>query len=237
MKANRFAAGAAMTHPWDEFSKSLAEESLPRRESLRRLGVLIAGAVLSPLAIGAARGGGPDPCKAFCKCRNKTQQSDCLAACHACNGNTSRLCGSCGSYACTDFANDVANCGACFNNCWYGARANEETACIDGECVYACVVGAVSCNGTCTFLDRDAANCGACGNVCPASAPICVGGACVARTCLPNCSDGWCGGDGCGGECGCPNGWICDSTGDYGRLNYCVLVDPCTPDNPYYPNC
>ena len=28
-----------MTNHWDELSKSLAEESLPRRESLRRLGL------------------------------------------------------------------------------------------------------------------------------------------------------------------------------------------------------
>ena len=75
-----------MDHLFDEFSKSLAE-SMPRRESLRRLGVVLAGAVLSPLGLGAAWAGRPDPCKPFCKCRTTKQQSQCLAACRACNGN------------------------------------------------------------------------------------------------------------------------------------------------------
>ena len=63
-----------MDHLFDEFSKSLAE-SVPRRESLRRLGAVFAGAVLSPLAAGTAWAGGKqrpaqDPCKTFCQCRN-----------------------------------------------------------------------------------------------------------------------------------------------------------------------
>ena len=37
-----------MTHHWDEFSKSLADDSLPRRQALRWLGAALAGAVLSP---------------------------------------------------------------------------------------------------------------------------------------------------------------------------------------------
>ena len=45
---------------FDEFSKSLAE-SVPRRESLRRLRVVLAGAVLSPLGLGAAWAGRQDP--------------------------------------------------------------------------------------------------------------------------------------------------------------------------------
>jgi hypothetical protein len=50
-----------MTHRWDEFSKSLAEESLPRRESLRRLGLALAGAMLSPLELETAWAKGPNP--------------------------------------------------------------------------------------------------------------------------------------------------------------------------------
>ena len=45
-----------MDHLFDEFSKSLAE-SVPRRESLRRLGAVFAGAVLSPLGVGTAWAG------------------------------------------------------------------------------------------------------------------------------------------------------------------------------------
>jgi hypothetical protein len=166
-----------MTQQFDDFSKSLAQP-IPRRESLRRLGAVLAGAVLSPLGFEAASAAGPDPCKAFCKCRNKTQQSQCLAACKACNGDTLRLCGSCGGYACTDLANDVANCGSCGNNCWYEAGANEEAACFDGECFYPCAEGAAECNGACTYLDWDQTNCGACGNACDEFTPFCNGGVC-----------------------------------------------------------
>ena len=45
---------------FDEFSKSMAK-SMPRRESLRRLRVVLAGAVLSPLGLGAAWAGRQDP--------------------------------------------------------------------------------------------------------------------------------------------------------------------------------
>jgi hypothetical protein len=38
-----------MTNHWDEFSKSLAEESLPRRESLRRIGVVVATTEAVPI--------------------------------------------------------------------------------------------------------------------------------------------------------------------------------------------
>ena len=93
-----------MTHQWDEFSKSLADESIPRRQSLRLLGAALAGAVLSPLGLGTAWAGKADPCKSFCRCSNKTQQNQCLAACRACNGNISRLGGSCGSYVCCSTA-------------------------------------------------------------------------------------------------------------------------------------
>ena len=92
-----------MDHLFDEFSKSLAE-SVPRRESLRRLGAVFAGAVLSPLGLGTAWAGRRDPCAAFCKCRTTKQQSQCLAACRACNGNTGRIGGSCGSYVCCSTA-------------------------------------------------------------------------------------------------------------------------------------
>ena len=84
-----------MDNLFDEFSKSLAE-SVPRRESLRRLGAVFAGAVLSPLGVGTAWAGRRDPCIAFCKGCTTKQQSQCLAACRACNGNTGRIGGSCG---------------------------------------------------------------------------------------------------------------------------------------------
>jgi hypothetical protein len=185
-----------MDHLFDEFSKSLAE-SVPRRESLRRLGAVFAGAVLTPLGLETAwarpklRGAGTDPCKTFCKCSNKTQQSQCLNACRACNSDTSRVCGSCGSYVCcaagqsccsghcTNPNNDVHNCGGCGRQC-AAPSPNEVVTCVGGLCVYGCVSGAVDCNGTCTFLGSDPANCGACGNICAAATPYCNGGKCSA---------------------------------------------------------
>ena len=68
-----------MSHQRDDFSKSLVEDSMPRRQSLRLLGAAIAGAVFSPL--GTAWGASTDPCKAYCnQCSNKTQRNQCLSA-------------------------------------------------------------------------------------------------------------------------------------------------------------
>jgi hypothetical protein len=193
-----------MTHLFDEFSKSL-NEALPRRESLRRFGAVLAGAILAPLGAGAAWAAGNDPCKNFCRCSNKSQQSKCLAACRACNGNVSRLCGTCGSYACcgggssccgnycVDLANDFSNCGECGYACPQPAP-NEYGACIDGYCEYACVEGTVPCNGGCTSLDWDPDNCGACGNICPESAPYCDQGVCSGLACSAGLTL-------CGGDC------------------------------------
>jgi hypothetical protein len=154
---------------------------------MRLLGAMLAGAVLGPLGMGIARAGGPkaralDPCKAICKCSNKSQQNACLAACRACTGGTRRLCGSCGGgYACTDIGSDVNNCGACWSSCQPGPY--EEAACVSGACVYSCAEEAANCNGTCTDLDSDPNNCGACGSVCdnygPNGTNACVDGRCV----------------------------------------------------------
>ncbi len=159
-----------MTSHWDEFSKSVAEP-LPRRESLRRLGLVVAGAVLSPFGLRATLAGHnsrrqQDPCKAFCKCRNKKQQDQCLKACNACSKDTNRVCGSCGAYVCCRETGP-----------W------EYGACIDGSCRYWCAEGADYCDGTCTFLNNDPLNCGACGNVCGASTPYCSWGQCWDSDC------------------------------------------------------
>src|SRR5262245_45136775 len=165
-----------MHYLFDEFSKSLSE-SVPRRESLRRLGAVFAGAVLSPLGLQTAWAG-TDPCRAFCKCRNPKQQNQCLAACKVCNGNTSRLGGSCGNYVCcsvaackglcSDLRHDP-NCGACGNDC---------TA-----------LGETCCGTYCADLANDVFNCGACGNLCPEPLPGEVV-ACLSGTCVYGCATG-----------------------------------------------
>ncbi len=166
-----------MTHPFDELSKSLADESLPRRESLRRLGLLLTGAVLGPLATGlnaAADGPYPyfrfralsrrapkpvDPCVSFCGRCTKSRQSQCLNACRACGGQTNRLSGSCGSYTCVDTSRDP-NCGAIGNNC--------------------SASGLACCGGTCIDVGNDINNCGGCGVVCGGATPFCIAGTCTA---------------------------------------------------------
>jgi hypothetical protein len=198
-----------MTHHWDEFSKSLAEELVPRRESLRRIGLVLAGAVLSPIGLGTAfaarKARQQDPCKAFCQCRVKKQQNACLAACKACGNDPRYLCGSCaGGYACTDLASDPYNCGACGYVC-DEPGPSEYGACINGRCEYVCAEGAVRCEGTCTFLGWDSDNCGACGLVC-GDDENCAGGVCQPEL-IPVCpSGGYCG----DGKCICGEGQYCE---------------------------
>ena len=200
-----------MSHHWDEFSKSLAEP-LPRRESLRRLGLALTATVLVPLGSEFAWAGPrrQDPCQAFCTCRNKRQKDQCLRTCKACSQEVNRLAGSCGDYVCcgngqvscgdycADLALDPYNCGACGHVC-AEPGPYEQGMCIFGECEYACVDGAVDCNGACTFLEWDPDNCGACGNLCPESAPYCVWGTC--SVCPADRAP-------CGNGC-CPSGEIC----------------------------
>src|SRR5262249_29499216 len=98
-----------MTHEWDELSKLLAEP-VARRESMRRIGFALAGVVLSPLGLNSAFDGHKHSCKSFCKCSKRKLQRDCLATCRACNEETSRVCGACGSYSCAN-GGDPYNCG------------------------------------------------------------------------------------------------------------------------------
>jgi hypothetical protein len=231
-----------MSHHWDEFSKSLAQP-LPRRESLRRLAVALAGAVISPLGLRAAAAGHhpkrqADACKTFCKCRNKKQQDQCLKACSACGKDPTRLGGSCGNYFCcsaglrscgsycADVASDPYNCGACGYACDEPGPF-EYGACVNGNCEYACAEGAVSCSGFCTFLGWDPYNCGDCGSVCPGSAPVCNQGACICPSGMAVC-DGECvdvGSDpaNCGG---CGN--VCPSSAPYCVAGTCV-EERCAP--------
>ena len=168
----------------DELSKLLAV-SVSRRESLRSIGVVLAGAALSPLGLGTAWAARPDRCTAFCRwCPTRKRRNQCLAACRACNGNTSRLCGSCGAYACcptgaaccngtcTDLDSDPYNCGAC------GYVCPADHVCQGGSCVLCSGYGAGICSGVCVNLLSDAGNCGSCGNQCQ-SDELCSFGVCT----------------------------------------------------------
>jgi hypothetical protein len=197
-----------MSRQFDNFSKSLAEDSIPRRQSLRLLGAAIAGAVLSPLAT-AWGANSNDACKSFCRCSNKQQQNACLSACRTCNGDTSRLSGSCGSYTCCSTAscdgvcselNSDPNCGACGNDC----RDFGETC----------------CGSYCSDLDNDFYNCGACGFVCDPPGPN-EQGACIKGYCVHWCNDG-------ASVC---NG-VCTAVGS--DPNHCGTCDnACSGETPY----
>jgi len=172
----------------DEFSKLLAE-SVSRRESLRRIGAVLAGTVLSSLGVGTAWAARPDRCGAFCRgCSSKAQRTQCLAACRACNGNTSRLCGSCGAYGCcptstaccngtcTTVSSDPQNCGACGDVCASPTPQCNQGTC--GGCVPGgCFGGQACCDGWCTEIGGDPSNCGACGVAC-GPGQNCTGGVC-----------------------------------------------------------
>jgi hypothetical protein len=213
-----------MDQLFDQFSKSLTE-SLPRRESLRRLGAVFAGAILSPLGMETAWARGTDPCAKFCQCRNPKQQSQCLAACKACNGNTSRLAGSCGNYTCCSIASckgvcsnlkSDPNCGACGNNC--GAY------------------GETCCGSYCADLKSDIFNCGRCGTACAAPGEN-ENVACVSGQCVYDCVEG---ADDCNGICtfldsdpdncgACGN--VCPDSAPYCDLGICSEcpsgLEPC----------
>ncbi len=93
-----------MENRFDAFSKSLAE-SVSRRDTLRRLGALFAGAVLSPLVLGAAPGLAAQT-RAAVDCGTLTN----------CGG------------ICVDLGNDYYNCGAC------GVVCGLDESCLGGVC-------------------------------------------------------------------------------------------------------
>jgi hypothetical protein len=169
----------------DELSKLLAA-SVSRRESLRSIGAVLAVTVFGSLRVGTAWAARPDRCTAFCRsCPTKKKRNQCVAACQACNGNTNRLCGSCGAYVCcaasttccngtcTSLNSDPNNCGACGYVC-----AGSSPICNQGTCINNPCPGGTLCNGICTntYSDNDA--CGGCGIVCP-EFYSCQAGSCV----------------------------------------------------------
>jgi hypothetical protein len=99
-----------MENHFDAFSKSLAE-SVSRRESLRRLGAVFAGAALSALGLAAARGAhNQDEC---------WDDEDCPQGLACCSG------------ICVDLGFDNQNCGACGNVC---RIIGSNSACCSGIC-------------------------------------------------------------------------------------------------------
>jgi hypothetical protein len=160
-----------MTRHFDEFSKSLADERIPRRESLRRFGAALVGALFAPLALRTASAGPTDACKTFCNQCPRSQRSQCLADCRSCTQAGGHLCGTCGGYGCcaawqdccgnycADLDTDIHNCGACGDAC-DDPGINGYAVCVSGTCQY------FFCSPATDYM-WDSSNCGRCGNVCP----------------------------------------------------------------------
>ena len=150
-----------MDHLFDEFSKSLAE-SVPRRESLRRLGAVFAGAVLSPLGVGTAWAGRSPETRARPSASVARRRSSRSAwrpagratATPAASADPAGIMSAARPPACGGVCSDLLhdpNCGACGNNCN--------------------ALGKTCCGGHCADLATDVYNCGSCGRVCPAPPP------------------------------------------------------------------
>lgn len=191
-----------MTNSFDEFSKTLAESSIPRRESLRQLGAVLAG-VFGAWTVGSGSASADawkrdhrrckkskrrkDPCVDFCnRCRG-SKQTQCISACRACDNDPKRLRGGCGTYICcapgltycggrcVDFKTDSNNCGSC------GRVCSDGQTCVNGTCSGGgneCDPGLTKCEFACVNLLSDKLNCGSCGNAC-AAGTTCVNGTCT----------------------------------------------------------
>ena len=93
------------------------------------------------------------------------------------NGGIGGIGGEAGDTSCIPPYDGPSACGDCMTQC-----ADPTPLCTpDGmgsyECVPACVLPLVQCDGQCVDLNVDPDNCGSCGHVCPSG--ICQGGMCV----------------------------------------------------------
>src|SRR5262245_44992354 len=141
----------AMNETFDELAKVLAED-VSRREALRRVGSVLAGALLAATGLGSAsgqgRGGGGGGSKGC-----PSGQTKCKGKCVNLQSD-SQNCGSCGhgcasgqvccSGTCTPLGTN-ANCAACGNACPAGS------SCVNGQCSGAsgCPAGQTDCGGAC----------------------------------------------------------------------------------------
>jgi hypothetical protein len=206
-------------------------EGIPRREALRRVIGVLAGAVLGTLELAgpAVAGTRTSVCNQYCASQftDSHDRNVCKSICQSCpsvtllcgrpNDINSLVCctsGTCCNGSCVDLASNQSNCGACGNVCAPGLH------CVGGAC--SCPFGASLCFSPttgapyCTDLSTDPYNCGQCANVCP-QGMTCSGGVCVGACSAPKtlCPKGSCvdlSSDplNCG-ACGtvCPQGYRC----------------------------
>ncbi len=107
-----------------------------------------------------------------------------------------------------------------------------QTSCCDGQTLKWCgesadgksmVVQTLDCKaskGFCGWQSYGGYGCGSSGAAGPAGKPKYCKGA--AQTCTPQCNGKTCGDDGCGGQCACPAGGICDDAS-----GLCISTEGC----------
>lgn len=242
-----------MSNRFDDLSVALATATT-RREALRRVGGLLAGAFVASLGFDSLALGRPsNDCKTFCQGRRGNAHRTCMSGCKRCARQGLKPCFSgrsgaveccaaglsCCDSQCVKLGENPDHCGRCGNAC----PENKPDCCPDPDIV-----------AFCTNLAGDDFNCRVCGHPC-AGGETCEAGTCIgvcpAHTYVceghhgPDCcADGtqpgqpteYC----CDGGC-CPNGSLCCFGAD--GLGYCANLDtdadncggchkPCPPGVP-----
>ena len=152
-----------------------------------------------------------------CTCQGKScgQKSSCGTTCVSQTCGSGKTCdrnGFCVSQCTPNCKGKTCGSDGCGGVC--GGVCGSDDYCNNGNCLPC------SCNGPGgNFLcgtDQCGRSCGSCGGqekCLGAWASYNLSYNCVA--CTPNCPDGYCGSDGCGGYCSCSAGQACSSSDDY----------------------
>ncbi len=173
--------------------------------------------------------GGMCACAAGLQCNSKMEcvakdecQETCESAGWECGKLCNRICGACSGYEdCIDGACicetrcDGTHCGpdGCGGSCVCapGTQCNADEECVDQTiCEDTCESVGWECDIICGDI------CGECG-----ADERCEAGLCA---CVPKCEGLYCGGDGCGGTCECPESLECDDA------KQCVIAEECLED-------
>jgi hypothetical protein len=136
----------------DEFSKDLAKGTT-RREALRRIGAVIAGAMLAATGLDRATAA-PSRCAVFCSNRFPPgpARASCMQVCRQCNAQVSRVCFSAtgaiccpeGSSCCRDYQTGEAFCCPSGQQCCQDYQTGEAFSC-EGSCCQDYQTGGTIC--------------------------------------------------------------------------------------------
>ncbi len=172
-----------MSSFFDNMARALGS-GMSRRQALRRVGGLFAGAALGAVGLGGrASGDTLNNCNTFCK--KYPAMKDflaCRSKCLTCS-TAAQTCGSPASgFTCVNFQTDNNNCGSCNTACFTSVQI-----CSSGTCVNCGVIGQPCCSGS-TCLPGGVCNGGIC------QMPMCFGQPCgnlpegIGGSCPPGCT-------------------------------------------------